>query len=304
MHGTPAGPRRTLDHGSSRRGLLARVAHATVALTVVATVLASGGARADDQVVIRSGETLSHIALRTGVPVSAIVRANGITDPDRVRAGTVLTVPSYSRSGPVSTHVVEAGDTLSEIAARSGTSTQVLVDLNNLGNRHLIRIGQRLTVPVAEGVSSVGTGSYPRLPDRIVQRPERRALIADFERWSAANHIPVDLLMALAWQESGWNNAAVSNKGAAGVGQLMPATASWIARDLIGRPDLDVADPEDNIRMSARYVRWLLDRTGSEDEALAAYYQGVGSIERNEWFDSTRLYVDNVQVHRQYFKSS
>jgi murein DD-endopeptidase MepM/ murein hydrolase activator NlpD len=47
--------------------------------------------------VVRRGETLSFIARRYGTTVAALARANGITDPDRVRAGRRLVVPGGSR---------------------------------------------------------------------------------------------------------------------------------------------------------------------------------------------------------------
>jgi len=81
----------------------------------------------------------------------------------------------------------------------------------------------------------------------------------------------------------------------------MPATGVWVATDLIGRPTLDTTNPEDNIRISARYLRWLLDFTGDEELAIASYFQGPGSVSKGELLDATRRYTDNVQIHRQFF---
>lgn len=279
----------------------------TIILGITLTLLVpttTGAAESGQSVVVEPGDTLSHIALRTGVPVGALAEANGITDPNSVRSGMTLVIPSFDRGEPVTDYVVVSGDTLSEIAVRAGTTTKHLVELNGLDDRHLIRVGQRLTVPVHTGVATASTSHYPKLPERIVNRPERAALIPVFERWAEANQISAELLMSLSWQESGWNNEAVSHKGAVGIGQLMPATSEWIATNLIGVPSLDPTVPEDNIRMSARFLRWLIDRTGSEEDALAGYYQGLGSISRNDWFDSTHLYVDAIEFHRQYFAKS
>ena len=49
--------------------------------------------------------------------------------------------------GPCIQYTVVKGDTLSKIAARYGTSVQVLVDLNHIKNRNLIRVGQVLLIP-------------------------------------------------------------------------------------------------------------------------------------------------------------
>ncbi|MEZ5341567.1 MAG: lytic transglycosylase domain-containing protein [Acidimicrobiales bacterium] len=109
--------------------------------------------------------------------------------------------------------------------------------------------------------------------------------------------------MAIAWHESGWRNDVVSHKGAQGIGQIMPEVGVWIASDLIGRPELDASVSEDNIRMSARYVRWLIGYMGDEDLAIAAYYQGPGSVKAGRLYESTERYVASVQAHRPLFES-
>ncbi|MDA3039965.1 MAG: LysM peptidoglycan-binding domain-containing protein [Actinomycetota bacterium] len=286
---------------------------------------------------VRERETLSHVAVRTGVSVSVLAQANGLADANHVRSGRTLVIPSgHVRSGrtlvipsgapsaavapSTVAYTVQAGDTLSEIALAAGVSTRELAERNGLSDRHAIRVGQTLELPATPGLVVQPSANYPRLPhrlvvqpsanypglpQRLVNNPERLALIPHFETWAAANNIPVDLLMAIAWQESGWNNAALSHKGARGVGQLMPQTEVWVATGLIGRPELSAVNPEDNIRISARYVRWLLDRMGGDERrAIAGYYQGPTSVANGPLYSSTELYIRNVLVHRQFFTSN
>jgi len=107
--------------------------------------------------------------------------------------------------------------------------------------------------------------------------------------------------MAIAWHESGWQNDVVSVAGAIGIGQLLPSTAQFVSRDLIGVP-LDVHVPEDNIRMTARYVRWLLQRTGGNvDLALAGYFQGPASVAARGLLPVTRDYIAVVKQLRPRF---
>lgn len=102
--------------------------------------------------------------------------------------------------------------------------------------------------------------------------------------------LPRGLLDALVWTESRYNPLAVSRVGAAGLGQLMPATAK----------ELGVTnrfDPVANIDGAARYLRKMLDRFGVVPLALAAYNAGpqnvtkAGGIPRN---GETPTYVQNV----------
>jgi soluble lytic murein transglycosylase-like protein len=58
------------------------------------------------------------------------------------------------------------------------------------------------------------------------------------------------------WQESRFNALAVSPKGAAGIAQFMPATASWHGL-------ADPFDPTESLRHSAAYFRELLNRFGN-----------------------------------------
>lgn len=81
------------------------------------------------------------------------------------------------------------------------------------------------------------------------------------------------LLEALVWQESRWNSAAVSPKGARGLAQLMPGTA----RDL----GVDPHDPSANLEGGARYLRAQLDTFGGDlEKALAAYNAGPLRVHR------------------------
>lgn len=294
---------------------------AVVGIVAGSLLVSVSPAAAHDTHVVESGDTLSEIAEDAGIPLVDLMAENDLSSPDRIRIGQTLSIPhgdsssvndSHSRSAtPAATtpapvaavHVVAAGETLSGIAQRLGVSTSELVAANGLSDPNRIREGQSLTVPTS-GASVDTVSNYSNLPDRLMAMPERRALIPIFERWSEANGLPVDLVMAVAWQESGWNNDAVSFKGAVGVGQIMPATGAWIASDLIGRPGLDRGIAEDNIRMSARYLRWLIDYLGDEDLALAGYYQGPGAVRAGIMYDDTVQYVANVQVHRQFFVAS
>jgi len=115
--------------------------------------------QADSTYVVRPGDTLAKIAARNGVSVNAIVGANGITNPDRIYIGQRLVIPGASGSAgspaaplppsqtpATGTYIVQAGDTLSRIGARYGTSVQSLMSLNGLRNPDMIWVGQRLRV--------------------------------------------------------------------------------------------------------------------------------------------------------------
>lgn len=294
--------RKSTDHSSRRqlrsvgaKGAL-RVALAALAVILITPAVAA----AHSEYVVQPGDSLSVIAQRHGVSLPVLAADNGISDLHLIRVGQVLRIPD----GGATTYTVKAGDTASEIAAAAGISTRALIDANGLGNANLIRVGQKLTLPAgAARVSADPAAGYNRLPSRLRANPSRLKLIPSFEKWSNHYGVPADLVMAVAYRESGWQTGVISPKGAIGVGQILPRTADWIAGDLIQIPELDPYNPDDNIRMSARFLSWLIGYMGSTDAALAGYYQGPGSVAARGYYDDTQAYIDNIgQIRRLFIK--
>jgi N-acetylmuramoyl-L-alanine amidase len=196
-----------------------------------------------------------------------------------------------------STYVVQKGDTLAAIAARYGTTAAAVARANGLSNPNLVVIGRRLTIPA--GASGARSGS---LPAKLLAHPDRVALRPNFVHWAAHYGVPADLLEGLSWVESGWQRTVVSRTGAVGIGQLMPATVDHM-RMVIGMPKLDPMIADDNIRMSARFLRLLLDGTGNDvPTAVAAYYQGLRSVRSGRILAETKQYVATVLAFRPFFR--
>lgn len=89
-------------------------------------------------------------------------------------------------------------------------------------------------------------------------------------------HVPSKFIAALIDVESGWNPRAVSNKGAMGLMQLMPATARRFGA-------VDPFDAEQNIAAGTRYVTTLMwEFHGDLRLVAAAYYAGDRGIARKQ----------------------
>jgi soluble lytic murein transglycosylase-like protein len=194
------------------------------------------------------------------------------------------------------TYTVRSGDTLSGIASKFGTTPGAIAKANKIKNANLIVIGRKLTIPTGAAAASPAG-----LPAKLVAHPDRVALRPTFEKWAAHYGVPADVLEATCWVESGWQSGVVSITGAVGIGQLQPATVDHV-RLLIGISTLDPYNPDDNIRMSARFLKFLLDRTGGDvGTALAAYYQGLRSVTTSPILGETKQYVATVQAYRPFF---
>jgi hypothetical protein len=194
---------------------------------------------------------------------------------------------------------VAPGDTLWRIASHFDVPVVWLTAANGLDDPRRIRMGQRLRIP--QGLPPVDPRLLARVPAALRGSPERLRLAAHFQRWAKVYRIEPALLMALAWVESGWQHAVVSHRGAIGIGQLIPETVDFVSEGLLGLA-LDPWTPEQNIQMSARFLRYLLDETdGDVAQALAAYYQGLGALRTSGMLEATRPYVTSVLATRRFF---
>lgn len=133
-----------------------------------------------------------------------------------------------------------------------------------------------------------GPSAPGHLPRPLGQRPFH-------DQVRQASHdtgLDAALLHAVISVESGYNQAAVSAKGAGGLMQLMPGTARRYGLH-------DRLDPGGNIGAGARYLRDLLDLfDGSLELALAAYNAGENAVLRHGRrippYAETRRYVPLV----------
>jgi len=103
-----------------------------------------------------------------------------------------------------------------------------------------------------------------------------------------ANAVPEDLFLRLVQQESGWNPAATSAKGARGLAQLMPETAA--------RLGVAIDDPLQNLDGGARYLRQMYDKFGTWRLALAAYNAGPEAVEAHNGIPPYAETQDYVQA--------
>lgn len=110
--------------------------------------------------------------------------------------------------------------------------------------------------------------------------------------------IPVELAMRWVMQESGFDESAVNPRtGAAGLTQVMAATARDPGYGVTPISADDRFDPEANLDFGMQYLRAMHDKFGQWDLALAAYNAGPGAVSEAGGvpsYEETQNYVANI----------
>lgn len=123
--------------------------------STVSNVVNHSTASAAGSYTVKSGDSLSAIAARYGMSYETLARLNNISDPNRIYVGQTLNLGTsgytshhyaVSSSSNGGSYTIQAGDTLSAIAARYGMSYETLARLNNISDPNRIVAGQRIVL--------------------------------------------------------------------------------------------------------------------------------------------------------------
>jgi len=277
---------------------------------------------------VTAGETLWSIAAASNLTTRTVAAYNGLGEDAAVVLGATIKIPSVAEGqaalggaggapagAPASgsavaapapaagapaalgAYVVRPGDTLSALATQTGVPAAQMAYVNGLDPAAPLLIGTVLKLP--SGAPAPARAALPAPAARVIPqagpRPTTARVDAAQVKALAAEHgAPGSLAAAIAWQESGFNNAVVSAANARGVMQIMPGTWDWVNRNLAAAP-LDPGSAADNVRAGSLYLASLLRETGGDARmAAAAYYQGLASVRSRGLFEDTQRYVDNV----------
>jgi LysM repeat protein len=221
---------------------------------------------------------------------------------------------------------VRPGDTATGLAVRFHAWTDELRALNHLGRHGTLYVGERIRIPVvpkalrphhrvhhrahhaARHTARHHTARHPRPAPAhhpvVRATPRRPWALAGASRGkvrrvvmriAAEHHLGSRLALAVAWQESGWQQHRVSSAGAIGVMQVLPGTARWMS-SYVGRP-LNPYGLYDNVTAGVVLLTVLRSQT-APTKAIGAYFQGLGSVQRHGLQRSTKAYVRSVLALR------
>ncbi|MGI6367268.1 MAG: LysM peptidoglycan-binding domain-containing protein [Anaerolineae bacterium] len=170
-----------------------------------------------------AGDVLGRIAVRYGLSVEDLARANGISPSAVLRIGDVLTIPTpVPTAGAASeaetttverlVHVVAAGDTLGALAVRYGVDAAAIAAANNISAGSILSLGQELVIPNAAVPADAASEQAESTPEpevapsapqvHVVQRGENLLLISQRygvtkEELASANNLTLSSILSI-----------------------------------------------------------------------------------------------------------
>ena len=234
-----------------------------------------------------------------GATIAGIALALSIAGPVAAKAKRAVVLLDFSQPAPslaMSEPVPQTAEELTAVSrAMASQFTGAPMDpaysepgvvlptagmgLRSLGNPFLAySIATRPIAPLVDTTSTTAHDAcaaptyQPTFGFGRAAEDRRRTIFPLIHQAACEFGLPVGLFDALIMQESRYQPAAVSPKGAFGLAQLMPGTARQLR--------VDQYSLRDNVRGGARYLKQQVDRFGRYDLALAAYNAGPGRVER------------------------
>lgn len=184
------------------------------------------------------------------------------------------------------------------ITAQAGMFVYELPDGTRLLTDH--EVNDRNYRLIRTGRTTQGAGLLLAGQNRQFFRPDPDAYDNLIRRLSRKHKIDHTLVKAVMRVESAFNPYATSDKGAAGLMQLMPSTAEQYGVE-------DIYDPEQNISAGIRHLKYLLQRFKYKKRiAIAAYNAGEGAVSRYKGvppYSETREYVRKVLRFKKHYAS-
>ena len=170
---------------------------------------------------------------------------------------------------------------------RSGGFLLLLLTVTTMGLTVTVAHPQPVAAALVLEPDSIGTTQMDR------SQPSRPTIRTILTEAALRHHLDPNLVMGLAYWESGWDQSQVSSDGAVGLMQVEPPTAGEAGPALLGR-SVNLDDPYDNADVGAAILRQNLDGFHDMTLALAAYYEGPNALRANGMTPDAQQYVDGI----------
>ena len=265
-------------------GQVLKLSASTSSAPVPAPAVGAGG-----RYTIVHGDTISAIAARFGVSTQAVLTANGLGWSSIIYAGQAIAIPALSAAvaapaapapaplpAAATSYTIVAGDTLSALAARFGTTTAAIMTANSMGSSTMIYSGRTLVIPTGSAapvlVSAVTPTNGSPLTNEMAANA--RLIIQTGQRLGVPDR-GIVVALAAAMQESGLRNLDYGDRDSVGMFQQRPSTGWGSDAQLLDptyATELFFGGPSNP---NAGRTRGLLDIAGWQSMTVAQAAQAV-----------------------------
>lgn len=271
-----------------------------------------------ESIEVQPGDTLATVAQRFGVTIDELARANAIDDIDLIYSGQTLDVPGEEVIGesqespdetsnepqpepdaPASEEPTGEPDPPAPDEPPADPDTPATAEPSPTEESTQTASPEPTESPEPEPRATPAPDPTPE-----PEQPQQSAAPSDIpgllEYYANQYGLDPNLVKAIAWRESGWNQSATSSMGAQGVMQIMPTTGTYINNNLVSR-DLNIrGNAADNIEAGAAYLAQRINQMGSVERGVAAYFMGPVWVQNNGVTGAARTYVDRIYEIRDY----
>ena len=247
--------------------------------------------------VVQGGDTISSIAQQHGLPIDAMLDANGLGWSSIIYPGQNIAIPGTAAAAPgesaappaepapsttpapaSGTHTVGAGDTIIAIAQLHGVTTQAVLDANGLDRSSIIYPGQTIAIPAAVSVQLVAdTAPAARAASTSLDGEQiaNAQVVIRVGRELGVSDRGIAIALGTAMQESWLRNLDWGDRDSLGLFQQRPSMG-WGTPEQVSDPDRAArafyGGPSDP---NGHTTQGLLDITGWESLSFADAAQAV-----------------------------
>jgi LysM repeat protein len=209
------------------------------ATPTVSTASTTSAATGSGRHTVASGETVTSIAGKHGVSISAMLAANGLTGNSVIYPGQSLVVPGVATASfvkpiasshavaPGGSYTIQSGDTLTSVAVRFGVTVQDILNANGLNWSSIIYAGRTLTIPGPTAVSTPSSGTVTPLTSEMRRNA---SAIVSIGRELGVSDYGIVIALAAAAQESTLRNIDFGDRDSLGLFQQRPSMG-WGSRE-------------------------------------------------------------------------
>lgn len=186
-------------------------------------------------------------------------------------------------------HSIKSGDTFWSLARKYNTTVKAIQDANPNVDPTSLKKDQKIIIP---GKSSSAQKTSAPKSNSSTQTFTKEQIVEKIKTAAKKYGIDENLALAVVEQESNFNPNALGKSGDTGLFQLTSIAAKQVKGEL-------TFDVDKNIEYGLKYLKWCLNNSSTDEEALVIYNRGIGALKRAK---ANNIPIDSITARGCYAK--